>query len=378
MDATDPHGSVWIDGRDEEREMSEVMTRRETARRLATVETISEIAPIPDADAIVRARVRGWDVVVKKGEFEPGDACVYFEVDSMLDVEDERFAFLAPRGVRTDADGRKGHVLRTAKLRGQYSQGLALPLSAFPELASAVPGDDVTEAIGVWKWEPPIPAELSGQVRGMRPSWIPATDEERIQNLAAILHCPGVWVATEKLDGSSMTVYVDPDTNVGPIHGVCSRNLDLLPAESNTLWRLAREHTLHDRIREEFPGRHAAIQGEAYGAGIQGNPLKLKDQRFAAFTLRVDGREIPRGDWPAWLRELSVPVRGEFEFPATLDQALADADGMKSAVSPDRLGEGLVWRAADRTQVQLADGSLVRASFKVISNKFLLKHQDAA
>ncbi len=343
-----------------------------TTRRLATVETILDIAAIPDADAIVRARVRGWDVVVKKDEFEVGDPCVYFEVDSMVDVADERFAFLAARGVRTDADGRQGHVLRTAKLRGQYSQGLALPQASFPELASSQPGDDVTAALGVVKWDPPLPVELSGQVRGPRPGWIPATDEERIQNLAAILDCPADWVATEKVDGTSMTAYVDPESEVD---GVCSRNYDLLPVEGNTLWRLAGELDLHAALRKAFPGRRAAVQGEAYGAGVQGNPLKLREQRFSVFTLRVEGEEVPRGDWPDWAVALSVPVRTEFAFPRSVEQALADVDGMKSAVSGERLAEGVVWRAGDRAEVRLADGQVVRASFKVISNRFLLKHQ---
>jgi RNA ligase (TIGR02306 family) len=343
-----------------------------TGRRLATVETIVDVAAIPDADAIVRARVRGWDVVVKKGEFEVGDGCVYFEVDSMLDVADERFAFLAARGVRTDVDGRRGHVLRTARLRGQYSQGLALPLAGFPELAGFRPGDDVTAALGVVKWDPPLPAELAGQVRGPRPGWIPATDEERIQNLAAVLDRPAEWIATEKVDGTSMTAYTESE-----LDGVCSRNYDLLPADGNTLWRLARELDLHALLRKSFPGRRAAVQGEAYGAGIQGNPLGLRDQRFSAFTLRVEGDEVARGDWPEWAVALSVPVRAEFTFPETVDQALADVDGMKSAIAPGRQAEGLVWRAGDRTDVRLADGQVVRASFKVISNRFLVKHQDS-
>jgi RNA ligase (TIGR02306 family) len=344
-----------------------------TSRRLATVETVLEVAPIPNADAIVRARVRGWDVVVKKDEFQAGDLCVYFEVDSMVDVEDERFAFLAPRGVRTDADGRRGHVLRTAKLRGQYSQGLALPLVSFPELAGVRPGEDVTALLDVVKWDPPLPTELSGQVRGQRPGWIPATDEERVQNLAAILACSADWVATEKIDGTSMTVYVDPESEVD---GVCSRNYDLVPAEGNTLWRLAGELDLHAALRKSFPGRRAAVQGEAYGFGVQGNPLKLREQRFSAFTVRVEGAEVPRGEWPGWAVALSVPVRTEFGFPVSVDQALGDVDGMKSAVAPDRLAEGIVWRAADRASVEV-DGQSVRASFKVISNRFLVKHQDS-
>jgi RNA ligase (TIGR02306 family) len=348
------------------------MTVLETGRRLATVETIAEIGPIPDADAILRARIRGWDVVVRKGEFAPGDPCVYFEVDSLLDVSDERFAFLAPRGVRTDAEGRTGHVLRTARLRGQFSQGLALPLAEFPELAGSGPGDDVTARLGIVRWEPPLPAELSGTARGMRPSWIPSTDEERVQNVAEVLTAVADWVATEKIDGTSTTFWVTGG-EAGEDAGVCTRNLDLLDSPSNTQWRLARELDVHRRLRGSGLGERVALQGETYGEKVQGNPLKVRGQRFAAFTLRADGRELPRGEWPAWVGELSVPVH-DLPFPGSVDEALAQVDRLESRVTPGRQVEGVVWRAADRAEVVTASGSRLRASFKVISNRYLLKH----
>lgn len=339
-------------------------------RHLATVETIAELAPIPDADAIERARVRGWDVVVKKGEFSVGDRCVYFEIDSMLDVADERFAFLAPRGVRTTEAGRAWHVLKTAKLRGQYSQGLVLPLASFPEVSGSAVGDDVTAALGITKWEPPVPASIAGEVRGPRPGWIPMTDEERIQNVPDILSVAGDWVCTEKVDGTSMTVYVDPVTED---RGVCGRNWDLV--ESNgTLWRLARELKLHELLTQTWPGSRAVVQGEVFGEGIQGNPLQVKGQRFALFTVRVDGRELPRADWPQWALEMSVPVRPMLLFPTSVERALSDVDGLASAVTPGRPAEGVVWRAMSAAMVTLPNGETVRASFKVVSNRYLLKH----
>lgn len=351
-----------------------VPTPDSATRKLATIELVSSVEDIPDADMIVKARIRGWDVVVKRDEFSVGDPCVYFEVDSLLDVEDERFAFLAPRGVRTDPDGRSGHVLKTARLRGQYSQGLALPLSAFPELASDAPaadrvGEDVTSRLGVVKWEPPIPASLAGKVRGMRPSWIPATDEERIQNVSSILAARDEdWVATEKVDGTSTTFWVDGDD-----FGVCTRNLDLLEEAGNTLWKVARSLGIHDQLRGSGLGSRVVLQGETYGEGIQKNPLRLRGHHFAAFTLRVDGVEVPRGAWPEWLLDLSVPTH-DLAFPATLEEALEQVDRLKSLLAPDRAAEGIVWRAANRDVVTLPNGSVVRASFKAISNRYLLKN----
>jgi RNA ligase (TIGR02306 family) len=340
-------------------------------RRLATIERIAELAPIPGADAIVRARVRGWDVVVKKGEFGPGDVCVYFEVDSLLDVTDARFEFLAPRGVRTDGEGNSGHVLKTARLRGQYSQGLALPVVDFPELGqvdATRAGEDVTAVLGILRWEPPLPAELAGTARGMRPSWILGTDEERVQNVAQILTAEADWVATEKLDGMSTTFWVTRDD-----HGTCTRNLDLIEQPSSQLWRLGATMDVHERLRASGLGDRVALQGEAFGAGIQKNPLRIDRHRFAAFTLLADGAEVPRREWPAWIAERSVPVH-HLPFPATVDEALVQVESLRSKVSPDRPVEGVVWRAADRTTVTTADDRRLRASFKVISNRYLIKH----
>ena len=345
-----------------------------TERKLATVERIAAITPIADADQIVSATIRGWNVVVKKDEFVPGDQCVYFEIDSHLPTDDPRFAFLAPRGVRTSADGFQGHVLKTAKLRGTYSQGLALPLSEFPEVNGAQPGDDVTELLGIQKWDPPIPASLAGEVRGMRPWWIPYTDQERVQNIAGILqseaHRADEWIATLKIDGSSASFGVDPDDEV-PNH-VCSRNLDLKESDTNTLWRLAREYDIHRLLAETWPARRAVAQGEAFGEGIQGNPLKMKGQHLRLFNIVLDGEPLGFDAWPDWAKLISVPIITTLTFPATVDQAVADVDGMKAVLNTAVLAEGVVWRHRSSPWTMLED-QRVPASLKVVSPKYLIK-----
>lgn len=339
-----------------------------TNRKLATVETIASIHPIPDADAIERARVRGWDVVVKKGEFAAGDPCVYIEVDAHLDTTDERFAFLAPRGEKTAEDGFRGHVLKTAKLRGQYSQGIVFPLTLFPELSALAPGDDATDILNIRKWDPPLPADLGGQARGMRPHWVPETDEDRIQNHGWLTTVPGNWVATEKIDGTSMTVWVDGDTD----EGVSGRNYDWADSATSSFWRVAREFDVHQRLRDAFPGVRAAVQGELFGPGLQGNPLAVPHMRFLAFTVIVDGRELPRAQWPESILEISVPVY-DLPFPADSDNALAQVEKLKSLVSPGRDAEGVVWRLFDAVNAE-GGGYIHRASFKALSRKYLIKH----
>lgn len=333
-------------------------------RRLVTHEIVTDIRPIPDADAIETARVRGWDVVVKKGEVQVGDEVLYFEIDSALPLTDDRFAFLEPRGSKTLPDGSKVHVLKTARLRGQYSQGLVLPAALFPELGDQ---EDPASALGVTKYEPPIPANLAGQMVGPFPTdLVQKTDSERVQNLTSVydsLRTGGDWVATEKIDGTSVTYIVtgDPDA---PLR-VCSRNWELVPDENLTSVQLAERHQLADLPTGTI------IQGEVYGEGIQGNPLKIRGTELAVFAVFGAPRHpVARAEWPSVLKELAAPEL-DLELPATIDEAVAQVDGLRSVVSPGHQAEGIVWHERQGTAFVSLE---YRTNLKVINNKYLLKH----
>ena len=92
------------------------MTMTTPARKLASIQCIKALEPIANADAIEKATVLGWQLVVKRGEFRVGDLCVYCEIDSLLPERPE-FEFLRPRRF----------IIRTVRLRGQISQGICFP-----------------------------------------------------------------------------------------------------------------------------------------------------------------------------------------------------------------------------------------------------------
>lgn len=268
--------------------------QNETARRLATVRRIDDLQPIPGADKIECARVDGWYCVVSRGEFQVGDPCIYFEIDSFIPVGEgyPHFEFLRKRAIKWN--GKEGCRLRTIRLKGQVSQGLAMPLSAFPQLSPFADqiDRDLTTLLDVEKWEAPIPAQLSGKVKGNFPAGIPKTDQPRLQNMGRELadlrrRLPDVKVeVTTKIDGSSMTAYMLRDGTFG----VCSRNLDLVRDEANAFWAYAIRTGLEQKLntyREEcgmmFSG--IAVQGELFGPGIQGNKERLTQTEFAVFDI---------------------------------------------------------------------------------------------
>lgn len=183
-------------------------------RKLASIRQIGELRPIEGADMIEVAVIDGWTVVVKKGEFQKGDDCVYFEIDSFLPEGNPAWQFLVDKSSRM-FEGQKGHKLRSIKLRKQLSQGLVMPILAFAGVEVTIDehkydfadvmweqGEDVTAHLGVKKWEDQLPANLQGQAAGYFPSFIPKTDEERCQNLGrkifgydTLKHPIGDWIS---------------------------------------------------------------------------------------------------------------------------------------------------------------------------------------
>ena len=341
-------------------------------RKLATIKKITDINPIEGADKIELVTVGGWKVVVAKDVgHKVGDLVVYCEIDSFLPIREE-FEFLRKSSYKKMSDGTEGFRLKTSKLRGQISNGLILPIVVLnpPDTniyITPFEGLDVTEMLEIVKYEPPIPAELAGKVKGLFPSFLRKTDEERIQNLTSEyeewkIQSKHKFYVTEKLDGSSTTYYIKDG-----VFGVCSRNLELLETEGNTFWKVARELDLENKMKSL--GKNISIQAELIGESVQGNPYKIKGQTIRCFNLfNIDTQEYSSltdfKDTVEMLGLETVPVLNtNFKLPDTIDELLKFADS-KSELNPDYDREGVVIRTLDR-----------KISFKVISNKFLLKYE---
>jgi RNA ligase (TIGR02306 family) len=327
-------------------------------RKLASIQEVYDISSIDGADRIQKASVMGWNVVVKKDEFREHDKCVFFEIDSILPDDKDWAQFLQPRKYR----------VKTCKLRGVLSQGLALPLSILPTQKDWQIDEDVSELLGVVKYEPPIDAKIGGVTKGTFPSFIPKTDEPRVQSSGYLLReLQGLpYCITEKVDGSSGTFYRDEEG----FH-VCSRNLELKEDDNNAFWIVAKKYDLPNRLPVGV-----ALQGEVHGPGIQKNRLGLKELDLAVFTAFDfrKGKRLSWSDTEEICNDVCVPIVDVVEvgdsFSHTKESLLELAKGKYRGTKNNR--EGIVIRSRDAVNSK-RNGSPI--SFKTINNDFLLKEE---
>lgn len=338
-------------------------------RKMATIRKIDNILPIEGADMIEAVKIGGWTVVAQKSMgYKINDLVVYCEIDSFIPTEVAPFLTQAGHFPK-EYKGVKGERLRTKKLKGVISQGLLLPLSVLNNVESELmEGLDVSVPLGVVKWDPPAEFQ-SPDAKGLFPRFIPKTDQERIQNLSKDFQKwkeeGTIWEVTEKLDGSSMTVFYKE----GQL-GVCSRNLELKEDENNTFWKAAKSNGATSVLTNK--GRNLALQGELVGPGIQGNKYNLTDHVYFVYDIfDIDKQSyfLPE-ERQAFCKDTflnHVPVLNHVHFTKdsteTIEDVLKSAEGKSVAGSkPER--EGLVYKSY-KTQ----------DSFKAISNKWLCKFE---
>ena len=343
---------------------------------LATIEVIDSVIKHPNADRLKICKVKGWQVITTD-DVKVGDHIIYIQIDTIVKERPE-FEFLR----------NKGFKVRTIKLRGEISQGLIVPeslafgehLDEFPTTLRA-PGMNVTELIGVTKYEKPIPACLAGTVRGNFPTHlVHKTDEVRLQNYPDVLKeiVGKEIVTTLKIDGTSATYINEEDARESLDFHVCSRNMDLkepLAGEAVPVyWQIAKELDLTNKVPVGM-----ALQGEIAGPGIMGNPYKLSKLTFFAFNLYDTVQRI-YWNWDVLVRFCkkndieTVPEISRRVFVAE-DSHVRDVDNwINEALFANSNGikaEGYVHRTAIETYSEALKG---RLSFKVINNDYALEH----
>lgn len=378
-----------------------------TERKLATIRRVDAIETIPNADAIEVAVVGGWRVVVKRNEYKSGDLACYLEIDSW--VPTALASFLSKGKEPKEYNGISGERLRSIKLRGVISQGLLLPLDMIPlDKPFLIENEDITEVLGIQKWEPKLPAELAGQVEGLFPAYLIKTAQERCQNLKAeifgyddrVVTYEGdgmihhrvqparasrntQYEVTIKMDGTSFTGFYVGNQNRDNPSGVCSRNYELKINEENagnSLVRMYVDSGMQSALAALGKrGKNIAVSGELMGQGIQGNREGFQNFKLFVFDILDADTGLYLGsiERTKLLEELyylgmdrtmvqPVPVLHDSVRLTelniyTIDDLLAYAEGPSLN---HKYREGLVFKRLDG-----------QFSFKVISQSWLLRYE---
>ena len=391
-------------------------------RALAYIAQIDEIRPIPNYDRVEHARIGGWWVIVSKTDnFQPGDKCVYFEVDSKCPAEDERFAFLEKRNYK----------IKTLKMCKVFSQGLIMPLSSFPEFKNLDINTDVTEKLGVtyaleednkrkaantnkqkyaamaqrrpdifkrpwarWlmrrEWGRKIMFLFFGKKKD-KPLAFPThfpfvhkTDQERIENMVWVLEDKTPYIKTQKCDGTSGTYILERKSKNKFEFYVCSRNIrqktpeqKCFYGENNYYWDVAIKYDIENKLKDYLINnpkiKYVCWQGEICGPNIQKNPHNLSTLHFYCFhmTDSEQGRfnilkaaEI----WKHYHMEIVPIVETNYILPDNLEDFKLEADGFYSPLVCEGdehcAREGFVY-------YNTKDPNM---SFKNVSRQYLLKH----
>lgn len=339
-------------------------------RKLASIQKIKYIKPIEGADNIETVGILGWECVSKKGEFQPDDMCLYIEIDSLL-PEIPEFEFLRKNCWN---ESFKKFRLKTIKLKKQISQGLVLPISVFPNLAGLNVGADVTDLLGIEKYDPPIPAQIVGDAKKF--TWpISKTDETRVQlddEYKFIERLTGQpYYISLKLDGTSSTFLIDPTDET--FH-VCGRNYSYKRNDTHTFWKIAQRYNIEQGLRSflDKGNNRIAIQGEIVGPGIQKNPLGLSVPDLYIFNV--------------------VDITNNTRFCLDMSMLIVQELGLKFVPIVDK-GSSFSYTQTDLLEMargkykthfssakdsQHREGIVIRSicgevSFKAINNDFLLK-----
>ena len=358
-------------------------------RKLASIQKVLNLEPIPKADRIKKVTILGWELVVQKDQFKVGDLCVYIECDSIL-PEREEFEFMRERKFR----------VKTIKLRKQISQGLCFPLSILPE-KKYKEGQDVTSILKITKYL--TPTEKKEQelmlIKNKRmdkffkrfkwyrrllktrvnfPPFIKKTDETRLQNIPEILdnHKNTFFDVTEKLDGTSLTCFLIKNKKwlrfwKPHIFGVCSRNFQLLRQSNKPYWEMAKKLNIKNKLilAHKELGKSYCIQGEIVGPGVQKNKLKLDEKKLYVFNVF----DLDKKKYLNTTRMINfckiygfdtVPILyKDFKLKNTIPKMVDFSNGV-SVLNDDAIREGIVLRNYEKG-----------ISFKAVSPKFLLKYE---
>lgn len=340
-----------------------------------------EVEEHPNADRLELLRVGGYRVLARKGSFKTGDLAAYIPESAV--VPD---GILREMGLEGKLSGPKKNRVTARRFRGVLSQGLC-----YPARRGWVEGQDVTEELGIIKYEPPVPISMGGQVYNGGPSRTVKYDIENYKRFPDILEEGEPVIITEKIHGTFVCIGILSGDDIHPEYGmlaVSSKGLGargqvFKPAaeeNKNNLYLGVAKKIIGDNPYLAFKDRTIFILGEIFGSGVQdlsyGYHSKTDGEigfRFFDIVTVEDGERVYLSDDELEtvastydLERVPVLYRGPFS-----EEILKELTDGKETVSgaEKHIREGVVVRPL----VERQDDRIGRVQLKSVSEAYLTR-----
>ncbi len=333
---------------------------------------IRGVEPIAEADRIELAVIGDYRSVVPKGQYAEGQMVAYIPEAAI--VPDN---IIEELGLTGKLAGTKKNRVKAVKFKGVLSQGLVY--AKIPE--NTVIGDDLAEYFGIVKYEPPVPLSMTGQLSNIYGCSL-KYDIENFKRYPDILIDGEDVTMEEKIHGTFCGVGVIPGKSFkdgfngdGIVYskGLGEKGLgfkDVPENDSNVYVRTARLLSLHDRLREAFPGQVVHVLGEVYGNKIQDLSYGRKDVGFSVFDIFVEDRFLDYDEKIEAAARLGLDVvpflyRGPFSKAVMLEHT----NGMTVLGDGANIREGVVIKPVRERRCN----EIGRVILKSVSEAYLLR-----
>ncbi len=380
------------------------------AELIVSVEKVKDVIEHPNADRLDIIQVKGWYCIVGKNSLKKNDLVVYFPIDSILPPELENILF--PEDSKIKLNGKK---IKTIKLRGSFSQGLAVPVDAleshYPDINFGV-GKNVTKDLGVKKWEFKEKRSMRMNTRQRskkehNPNFHKYTNINHLKNYPNVLNEEAV-VITEKVHGTNFRSGYVPIFSENVIKGfwkllkqyisknqkypgfefvVGSHNVQLKSKnpifslfdlkhliQSKKYTHFGRKKNVYQEISERYKlseilGKNEVVYGEIYGEGIQKKyNYGLEDIDLVVFDAKVDGEYLNYSDLMRFCIDKNLPSVPEL-FIGTYNEEKNDLYAVGNSVlyPEQKVREGIVIKRYFEKNDHVG-----RNIFKLINPEYLL------
>jgi RNA ligase (TIGR02306 family) len=342
---------------------------------------IKEIVPIDGTELCV-LKVGGWQVVERK-DTNPqiDDLRVMITPDSILPTE------LADKLGITKYLG-KGNRVRQVRLQQHLSLGIAAP-----NVWGFKIGEEVSEALGITKYEPP-PLIIGGDQDPDHPLIINYTAIENHRNFPDELKDGEIVQITEKLEGTNsriagvreivatedMTEWYWPLDSQEAVHFFVGSHKTIRKLTNDPKKQSVYQIPLVTKTREaiqslmvEYAAKVVILFGEIFG---QGAPNGVKSMRYGRghpewriFDIYIDGKYMNADEFVSTAASYGLPTAPIlYRGPFSLDIARRYADMNTTLMDKNpHLSEGVIIRPVMERRY---DGGYRRCVFKMKSEAY--------